>query len=69
MNWVLAAVGREHFVLRRMDGRLVLRQKSGLRVGKWGLQRALVEWLKGDEGGSSAEDGVVLTNEFFEKEG
>jgi hypothetical protein len=69
INWVLAAVGREHFVVRRIDGRLVLRKRSGLRFGEWGLKGALVEWLKGDEGVSAAEEGLVLTSEFFEKEG
>ncbi|KAF2710359.1 hypothetical protein K504DRAFT_260119 [Pleomassaria siparia CBS 279.74] len=71
INWVLAAIGRQHFITRKGDGRLVLRQLSELRTRgeEWGLQGALLGWLKGDDANVSAnEEGMMLTREFFEHE-
>ncbi|KAF2280787.1 uncharacterized protein EI97DRAFT_8466 [Westerdykella ornata] len=71
INWVIAVAGATHFECRRSDGRYILKKDSPLR--KWGKQLGLPavyrEWLCGDdEERGAAEDGMWLTEEFFEKE-
>lgn len=71
INWVIGLVGAAQFRCRERDERFLLKKESILRIKgrKLGLPAAYHEWLCGDDpGGSSTEEGTLLTKEFFEKD-
>jgi hypothetical protein len=71
INWVLGVVGCAHFRYRETDGRFVITETSSLRVRgrELGLPAAYYGWLCGDDVNvSAAEEGMLLTAEFFQKE-
>ncbi|KAF2793099.1 hypothetical protein K505DRAFT_306399 [Melanomma pulvis-pyrius CBS 109.77] len=70
INWVISAVGGQHFVARERDRRVVLKQNSEIRLSgeRMGVRGALLGWLCGDdEEVSAAEEGVCLTREYFQE--
>ncbi|KAF2266262.1 hypothetical protein CC78DRAFT_578287 [Lojkania enalia] len=71
INWVIGVTGPAHFLFRKEDERFVLVKDSELRLRgvQLGLPRAYYGWLCGDDHEySAAEEGAILTPEFFEKE-
>ncbi|KAF2003525.1 hypothetical protein P154DRAFT_486800, partial [Amniculicola lignicola CBS 123094] len=71
IRWVIGAAGYHNFEFRKEDERWVLKKNSELRArGElYGLPRAFSAWLSGDDPDyTAAEEGMILTPEFFEKE-
>lgn len=69
IQWVIGALGAQHFDFRSSDERHVLAVHSALRIigALTGLPAIYLEWLCGDdENMTAAEQGVCLTPEFFE---
>lgn len=69
MQWVMGAIGTEHFNFRNSDERYVLTKTSEVRLSGAGLGVPMVymEWLCGDdESVTATEQGVCLTPEFFD---
>lgn len=70
IQWVIGALGLEQFRFRASDERWVLTPGSEVRIQgvKLGLLTVVLEWLCGDEEESSpAEQGMLLTEKFFEE--
>ncbi|KAF2242645.1 hypothetical protein BU26DRAFT_438139 [Trematosphaeria pertusa] len=71
IQWVITVAGTENFCFRASDERFVLSQTSALRREghALGMRTAYLEWLCGDDlGSSAAEQGMFLTPAFFTKE-
>ncbi|KAF1358146.1 hypothetical protein EJ07DRAFT_66528, partial [Lizonia empirigonia] len=69
MQWVIGALGQTHFRFRESDERYILAPDSIVRTEGMhlGLPPAYLEWLCGNEEGSSpTEQGMLLTPDFFE---
>lgn len=69
MQWVIGALGQAHFRFRESDERYILAPDSIVRTEgiQLGLPPAYLEWLCGnDEGSSPTEQGMLLTPDFFE---
>ncbi|KZM21657.1 uncharacterized protein EKO05_0008001 [Ascochyta rabiei] len=69
MQWVVGVLGQSHFRFRNSDERYVLAPDSNVRTEgtRLGLPPVYLEWLCGDEEGSSpTEQSMLLTPRFFE---
>lgn len=70
MQWIIGALGMQHFDFRSSDERYVLTKTSVVRTqgAAMGIPAVYLEWLCGDDENTTAADqGVYLTHDFFEE--